>query len=135
MDNCIEIIFLFLFLIIETWWCDLTTRYLIPSGNKEFNDSAGIIIYVLWKFSKESNQLSTFSFISSFEVSLFNILVKNKFTGMILTLKCTHGTSRHSWVPLFQYKSWSYPMYIYIYWFPIFVKNLLLPRCIPMSCD
>ena len=60
----------------------------ISSSKEEFNDSEGIIIYSLWKFSKESNKWSTFSFISPLEVSLFNMWVEYFFISVLFKWKC-----------------------------------------------
>ena len=68
----------------------------ISSIKEEFNDSEGIIIYLLWGFSKDSNQWSNFSFISPLEVSIFNVWFEYCFMSVIFKWKCTHGTSRHS---------------------------------------
>ena len=52
----------------------------------------------MWNISKESNQWYIIYFISSLEVSYFNILVKYCLILIISTLKYGHGISRLSWV-------------------------------------
>ena len=55
---------------------DQTVMNKLYSRKEEFNDIEGIITYFLWNFSTESNQWSTFSFISPLEFSLLNMWVK-----------------------------------------------------------
>ena len=80
---------------------DQTVMNKLSSRKEEFNDSEGIIIHLLWNFSKEYNQWSTFSLLSPLEVSLFNMWVKYCFILFLFIWKCTHVTSRHSYVTFF----------------------------------
>ena len=66
---------------------DLTVTYLLSSGNEEFYDSVGIIIYFLKFVSNESNQWSIFYFVWPLEVSNLSILVKYYLILIILEIQ------------------------------------------------
>ena len=74
----------------------------------------------MWNFSKKSNQLSTFSFISPIEVLLFNMWVEYYFVSVILNGK-VHMELLDAHKFLFRVKVLKWP--------PVYINDVVFDLC------